>query len=128
MNTLNTHLDKYLKLRRQLGYKLRVAGILLRDFVRFAEEEGASFITTKMALRWATQPNIKPVQRGNRLGMVRRFAEYVSALDARTERTAPYRNCDSNLSRPPHYGRHTSSRTPFEHCTTELSAHDQTEL
>ena len=85
MNPLSTHLDKYLKLRRQLGYKLRVTGILLRNFVRFAEEEGASFITTKMALRWATQPNLKPVQRGNRLGMVRRFAEYVSALDARTE-------------------------------------------
>jgi len=84
MNRLSFHLDRYLKLRRQLGYKLRVTEILLRNFVRFAAEEGASFITTKLALRWATQSDT-PVQRGNRLGMVRRFAEYVSALDARTE-------------------------------------------
>ena len=85
MTRLAVHLDKYLKLRRQLGYKLRVSAILLRNFVRFAEEEGASFITTKLALRWSSPPNLKPVQRGNRLGVVRRFAEYVSATDARTE-------------------------------------------
>ena len=85
MSKLSLHLDKYLKLRRQLGYKLIVPGRLLRDFVRFANEEGASFITTKLALRWAVQPSLKPVQHGNRLGMVRRFAEYVSAHDARTE-------------------------------------------
>jgi integrase len=85
MNRLSFHLDRYLKLRRQLGYKLRVPEILLRNFVRFTDEEGASFITAKLALRWAAQPEIKPVQRGNRLGMVRRFAEYVRTLDARTE-------------------------------------------
>jgi integrase len=86
MNTLSGHLDDYLRLRRQLGFKLRVAGILLRNFVRFAEQKRASFITTKLALRWATQPtNIKPVQKANRLGTVRRFAEYLSAVDPRTE-------------------------------------------
>jgi integrase/recombinase XerD len=85
MNALSLHLDGYLRLRRQLGYKLRVPEILLRNFVRLADEEGASFITTKLALGWAAQPDIKPIQRGNRLGVVRRFAEYVSALDARTE-------------------------------------------
>jgi integrase len=85
MNALSLHLDRYLKLRRQLGYKLRVTEILLRNFVRFAQEEGASFITTKLALRWSTQPSNKPVQSANRLGMVRRFANYVSAHDARTQ-------------------------------------------
>jgi len=85
MSTLGLHLERYLKLRRQLGYKLRVTEILLRNFVRFAQEESAAFITTKLALRWATQPHLKPVQHGNRLGMVRRFAEHVSAVDARTE-------------------------------------------
>jgi integrase/recombinase XerD len=84
MKALRCHLDGYLKLRRELGYKLRVTEILLRNFVRFAEEDGAAFITAKLALRWATQSNT-PVQRGNRLGMARRFAEYVSTLDTRTE-------------------------------------------
>lgn len=86
MNTLAAHLDNYLKLRRQLGFKLRVAGILLRNFVRFAQKKGACVLTTTLALEWATQPlHIKPIQKANRLGMVRRFAKYLSAIDLRTE-------------------------------------------
>ncbi len=38
MKTLNCHLDDYLKLRRQLGYKMQEAEFLLRNFVRFAEQ------------------------------------------------------------------------------------------
>jgi integrase/recombinase XerD len=102
MSTLGHHLDKYLKLRRQLGYKLRVTEILLRNFVRFAQEEGGSFITTKLALRWATFRTATPVQRGNRLGMVRRFAEYVSAHDARTEVPAQKLLPYQFRRRPPH--------------------------
>ena len=56
MKNLSLHLEDYLKLRRQLGYKLVVAGILLRNFVRFAEQEGARVINTKLAVRWATLP------------------------------------------------------------------------
>ena len=86
MKALRVHLDDYLRLRRKLGYKLVVPEILLRSFVRFAEQEGATFISTKLALRWATTgSNISPTQRGHRLGMVRQLAEYVSAHDARTE-------------------------------------------
>lgn len=85
MKALKIHLDDYLKLRRRLGYKLETAGYLLRNFVRFAEQEGATFISTKLAVRWAAKADLKPLQRGNRLGMVRRFAKYVSAHDTRTE-------------------------------------------
>ena len=54
--------------------------------IEFAESEGASFISRKLALRWATQPaDAQPSQWSNRLGMVRRFAEYLSATDPRTE-------------------------------------------
>src|SRR5580765_4244809 len=102
MSALSLHLDWYLKLRRQLGYKLRVTEILLRNFVRFAEEESAAFITTKLALRWASQPHVKPVQSGNRLGMVRRFAEHVSAVDARTEIPAQKLLPYQFRRRPPH--------------------------
>lgn len=90
MKALKTHLDDYLKLRRQLGFKLREAGGLLRRFVQFAQAENASFITTKLALRWATQPtNVQSSQWANRLGMVRRFARYLSAVDPRTEIPPP---------------------------------------
>ena len=77
MTTLRTHLENYLKLRRQLGFKLRVAGILLSNFVRFAEQRRASFISTKLALEWATRlPHIQPTQKARRLAVVRRFASY----------------------------------------------------
>ncbi len=86
MSTLSVHLANYLKLRRQLGFKLRVPSSLLRSFVLFAGQRGHRWITRKLALLWATHPpQISPVQAANRLGMVRRFASYLSAVDPRTE-------------------------------------------
>jgi len=97
MKNLHQHLNDYLKLRRQLGYKLQEAEFLLRNFVRFVEEEGAGVITAKLAVRWAARPNMKLAQSGSRLSVVRRFAAYVSAHDARTEVPAqkllPYHLC-----------------------------------
>lgn len=90
MNVLSARLEEYLKLRRSLGFKLRLPGALLRQFVRFTQEKKASVITTKLALEWATQPaDCQPSQWANRLGMVRRLAQYVSALDPRTEVPPP---------------------------------------
>jgi integrase len=86
MSKLDARLNDYLKLRRQLGFKLSSAGCLLRNFVRFAEAQGSAFITTKMALRWATLPqNIQLAQKSYRLAKVRGFAKYLSAIDSRTE-------------------------------------------
>ncbi|MGB7767694.1 MAG: tyrosine-type recombinase/integrase [Verrucomicrobiia bacterium] len=90
MNTLSVHLDNYLKLRRQLGFQLRISGLLLRKFVLFADREKATFVTTKLALRWATQPaDIRLSQGAVRMGIVRRFALYLSAIDPRTEVPPP---------------------------------------
>ena len=86
MTTMSRHLDDYLKLRRQLGFKLRVPAILLRNFVLFAGQQGARFVSTKLSLGWATLPtNITQRQRARRLGVVRQFAQYVSAIEPRTE-------------------------------------------
>jgi integrase len=86
LKTLSTHLEEYLEPRHTLGFKLRLAGGLLHRFVLFAREKKASFITTELALEWATQPpDCQPSQWANRLGMVRRFAQYVSGADPRTE-------------------------------------------
>ncbi len=86
MKSLASHLDSYLELRHRLGFKLRLAGGLLRRFVNFAQEKRAPVITTKLALKWATLPaHCQPAQWANRLGMVRRFAQYVSGADPRTE-------------------------------------------
>src|SRR2546427_204338 len=93
MKTLREHLVQYLKLRRQLGYKLKEAEFLLRSFTTLAEEEGAEFITTKLALRWAARPHLKPGQSGSRLSTLRRFAAYVRAFDARTHRDNRRERC-----------------------------------
>jgi len=86
MITLKVHLENYLKLRRQLGFKLRVQGILLSNFVRFAEKRRNSLISTKLTLEWATcLPHIQPTQKAIRLAVVRRFASYLSAIEPRTE-------------------------------------------
>lgn len=86
MSKLRTALEEYLAVRRALGFELRFAGSMLHRFVEFADKEGSSFITRDLALRWATQPkNCQPARWANRLGMVRRFAQYRSAVDPRTE-------------------------------------------
>jgi integrase/recombinase XerD len=86
MTKLKKALEEYLAVRRALGFKLHLSGRLLHRFVEFAEKERASFITTKLALEWATQPkDAQPAQWANRLSMVRNFAKYHSAIDPRTE-------------------------------------------
>lgn len=86
MKTLSRHLKDYLKLRRQLGFKFYVEGSFLHGFVRFARKQRARFINTRLALRWATLPaNITQRQRAQRLGVVRRFAEYLTLVEPRTE-------------------------------------------
>jgi len=86
MSPLRTAVDEYLALRRGLGFSLRGPGALLRQFAAFFEREGASSITRELALRWATQPaTTHPAHWATRLSTVRRFAQFWSAADPRTE-------------------------------------------
>ena len=78
MTMMRRRLEHYLTLRRALGFKLERAGLWLPDFVHHLERSGAATITTALAVEWAKQ---SPA----RLTMVRGFAEYLSALDPRTE-------------------------------------------
>src|SRR3954463_7412036 len=86
MSNLREAAERYLQLRRDLGCKLVETGRLLQDFLAFAEREGASHVTTDLALRWAQQPSsVQPATRARRLSVVRRFAAWLSASDRRTE-------------------------------------------
>jgi len=86
MSPLRAAVDEYLAMRRALGFKLEGVGYALRSFVAFAEREGVEFITTDLALRWATAPaQAQPHRWASRLGAVRRFARHHHAADARTE-------------------------------------------
>lgn len=112
MNDLQTTLDKYLTIRRTLGFKLRDEGSVLPQFLNFIEDKGASFITTDMALQWATQPkNALPAHWARRLSMVRIFVLFCNAMDTRTQippkgllpfryhRKPPYIYSDIEISR-----------------------------
>lgn len=86
MSDLRTILDEYLATRRALGFKLEDAARLLRSFVAFLEAQGASTVTTELALAWATQPkDAHPNWWAVRLSVVRGFARHLSALDPSTE-------------------------------------------
>lgn len=86
MKPLEQALKDYLHIRRCLGFRLREPESLLRNFVMFLQAEGASHITRELAVRWATQPaKDQPATWAGRLGIVRRFAIWHSAIDPRTE-------------------------------------------
>jgi integrase/recombinase XerD len=86
MSRLGKALDEYLSLRRSLGFELLRAEGMLRNFVAFADQEGARFVTTDLALRWAKLPShVQEVVWSTRLRVVRQLAEYLSAIDPRTE-------------------------------------------
>ena len=86
MSTMHDALTQYVALRRALGTQLQEPARTLIHFVEFLGREGAEFITSELALRWAMEPKL--VQRATwarRLGMVRRFASWLSTIDPRTE-------------------------------------------
>jgi integrase/recombinase XerD len=86
MSALRAAIERYLALRRRLGYTLRDVASGLRAFAAFAESEGACRVTTDLALRWATRSTCRDVATvGTRLQMVRGFARWRSATDPHTE-------------------------------------------
>ena len=103
MSGLRDALNDYLALRRGLGYKLERAESLLSDFVNYIEGQSSPFVTTKLALEWASLPSdASPNWKAERLCMVRGFAKYVHAFDPRTELPSPKNSCPSarNGTRP----------------------------
>jgi site-specific recombinase XerD len=85
MSRLRSALKEYLALRRALGYKLYRTELQLKQFVEFAEHAGATYITTELALKWATNlVDARQYWWAQRLSMVRGFAEYCTSFEART--------------------------------------------
>jgi len=76
--------DAYLNLRRALGFRVRSAEVLLRSYAQFASQRGEEYVLTQTTLDWAMLTS-SPQQRGRRLEVVRIFAQYAHAEDARHE-------------------------------------------
>lgn len=75
-------LDRYLSVRRSLGYDLRTVERILRRFVRFADREEALHVDTALFLRWdASLPNACVSTRSARFCAVRLFAQWLSSID-----------------------------------------------
>jgi integrase len=86
MSGLSEAVERYLSMRRRLGFKLVYDGHALVDFAAFCEQHGASTITTQLAVRWATLPQDALASHwARRLTIVRGFAKYRSATDPETE-------------------------------------------
>ena len=83
---LAQRLRDYLALRRGLGFKLERQGRLLGDFVAYLDRNGATTITTPLAIGWASQPaGADPTWWATRLAAVRAFARYLASIDPATE-------------------------------------------
>jgi len=60
MKSLKEAAEEYIYLRRALGFKLRDAESLLKDFTDFMERENAPCITINLTLPWAKEPKNDP--------------------------------------------------------------------
>ena len=86
MKSLKQSAQDYIRMRRLLGFKMRHEERRLRRFVSFMELQKATYITTKLALKWATEPaDAQRATWAERLMCVRVFARYCSGADPRTE-------------------------------------------
>lgn len=79
---LAPQLDRYLSVRRSLGYDLCTSERILRRFTGYADAEGATYINTTLFLRWhATLADANGSTRATRLRVVRLFAQWLSSFD-----------------------------------------------
>jgi integrase len=86
MKQLDHAVADYVALRRSLGFKLREYEPCLYEFVSFLKEHRSAYITTQIAVAYATQrQDEKPVSWARRLCIVRGFAGYRKGADPRTE-------------------------------------------
>ncbi len=90
MSALHDALTEYLATRRALGTQLMWPESSLRKFVDFVEAEGAEFVTAELALRWAlASVGVQRATHARRLAIVRAFAVWLQATDARTQVPPP---------------------------------------
>jgi integrase len=82
MSNLSQELDRYLMIRRGLGFDLTTTARVLRRFIAFAEQQGANHISTELFLKW--QKDFGKAHRPTwaaRLTMIRLFAQWLHGLD-----------------------------------------------
>ncbi|MGH3260621.1 MAG: tyrosine-type recombinase/integrase, partial [Trebonia sp.] len=103
MSSLRSVAEDYLVMRRALGFKLRMQGRLLMQFVDYLESRDLETVTTEAAIAWASAPaDATQVWRGMRFGVARRFAVHLRLLDPRCEVPPPDALPERHRRLPPH--------------------------
>jgi integrase/recombinase XerD len=86
MSSLSKELNRYLTIRRSLGYDLGTTERNLRKFIAFAQQENVEYISTALFLRWQEAFGSANKQTwACRLGMVRVFAQWLHCVDPKHE-------------------------------------------
>ena len=97
---LSDDAERYIELRRTLGFKLRKPSRHLQSFARFASEKGETYVSAATALEWATMAPTRGA-RHRRLGDVGRLARFLRAENANHE--VPVNLFAERVSRPVPY-------------------------
>jgi integrase len=97
MSALRDVAADYLRMRRALGYKLEIQGLLLDGFISYLEDLSANTVTIENAVAWATLPaGADPSYWAGRLSVARQFARHLQTLDPACEvppaQLLPYRS------------------------------------
>ena len=97
MSALRDVAEDYLRMRRALGYKLEIQGLLLDGSVSYLEDIDAVTVTIENAVAWATLPaGADPSYWAGRLSVARQFARHLQTLDPACEvpppQLLPYRS------------------------------------
>ena len=86
MTTLEKELDRYLQVRRGLGFDLSTSERVLRRFVEFANRRREAHVTADLFLAWRNDFGVANRHTwAARLGMVRQFALWLSGIDPKHE-------------------------------------------
>ncbi len=86
MSALAKELDRYLAIRRSLGFALGTSERVLRRFVAFADVRRSRHITVDLFLAWRADFGHASQQTWSaRLGMIRQFTFWLSGIDPRNQ-------------------------------------------
>jgi integrase len=111
VSILRQRVQAYVAMRRTLGFKMDTQAQLLNSFVGYAEQAGATVLTTDLAVAWACLPvGVRPIRCNHRLATLRSFARHLHTLDpanqippadllpARQNRITPYLYSPADLT------------------------------
>lgn len=79
---MTAHVERYLALRRAMGFELGIAGQQLMRFARFVDAAGTRVVRLEIISAWATAArNPTPLTRARRIEVIRPFLRYLKQLE-----------------------------------------------